>query len=520
MSVIAYGSVGMHLATSAAVTTLLIYHSRAFYQDFYTKTRDSVSHLPYLPIISKDYKLAAWATILNILATTIYAICSVYRATLTVSYIECQWLATLNTISFYIAKFLTFFIFSLRLHMVYGESSYKYNPLLLKTVLLFITLYLFGFGIIAQVLTLLIIPNRAEISEDGTTILTLSEWDIIYMKHEQSWIELCELYLPPWYGIVYITMDMLINIFYCTLFVIPIRKVINNMDMGNKKDGKKLSSKLIAVGFKVTILTIFVFVSTVVTTIIYLTTFLNTWSLDMFINALSLAFMTPYYPDDKYYGKVCKCCIYISGLFCESATMIDYSNQAKRKNQAMGIQSTTNTNFQNASKSKSTQNTKSPKKSFATFKRFTKSFNISLNSYRSDHDASKKGTLDLTNVSSISDVSGVNSPTTPSPGGVSTPPTGGGGGGDGMHLAVSPYSGPASTGQEQDDHHGGAGKSGSEDLIIGSGSDSPAVSNISVDVGPNASGSDMNEDNDNCEENNNGAVTDKKVVSSDSKFMD
>ena len=59
-------------------TTLMVYHYRAIYQDFYTSERKSVSHRRNQPEITFPYKLVAWCTAGNILCAEIFSLGILY----------------------------------------------------------------------------------------------------------------------------------------------------------------------------------------------------------------------------------------------------------------------------------------------------------------------------------------------------------------------------------------------------------------------------------------------------------
>ena len=96
------------------------------------------------------------------------------------------------------------------------------------------------------------------------------------------------------FGIVYGVVGDLV---FVIMFVNPIRKVTKVVN----RSSSKLTKKMLGVGYKYTILCSVSFVSTFFTIFFGLYMF-GLDSLDASINSICLMFMTPYYPDKKYFN--------------------------------------------------------------------------------------------------------------------------------------------------------------------------------------------------------------------------
>ena len=94
-------------------------------------------------------------------------------------------------------------------------------------------------------------------------------------------------------------------------FLYPLRKTLKIMREANQNINTIQSTrKLIFIGYKAFILTAVGTLSTLIwllTFIIY--SFATTVAIDFIINCVCLMLFTPYYPDDKWYQKLCYCCI-------------------------------------------------------------------------------------------------------------------------------------------------------------------------------------------------------------------
>jgi len=130
--------------------------------------------------------------------------------------------------------------------------------------------------------------------------------------------------------------DFSMNILCVIAFVIPLYKVLRSV-RGSTTMSYDMTLNMKHVGIKVTLLTLVSCLTTLIGLILYtLFTFGHVFPYDWAINSVCLILMTPYYPDHKYYHRLCglciKCCFRI------------YKNVALQLKQQQSTNSATTTN--------------------------------------------------------------------------------------------------------------------------------------------------------------------------------
>ena len=274
------------------IVCILAYYCKLLYQDLFTTERKSVEHRRNAPAITTSYKLVGYATLTQAIFTTLYIIA--------VAGVSANQFLDMGTVACHIfqvgnscitlSKIAIYWIFELRLYLVYGGTKYDRGIYKQTAFTIFLTIYaafLFAWAV------------------DGAVVQNFDDWK------KETGDEECAAVANPYFIILVAIFDVVFNASYVISFLLPIRDVIRNVQGSDLNVHKKttLSRKMIAVGLKVFILSAVLFVSSLLAAILYSVTGVNFFLIDVCANSTCLMLMTPYYPDQKYFHKLCKCCI-------------------------------------------------------------------------------------------------------------------------------------------------------------------------------------------------------------------
>ena len=298
----------VHIFVLIYATFLLIGHSFNYYDDFCTRDRKRVTkHRRNAPEINGGYRLVSVCTLLCVVSSEIYAIDNIYNTFFVTSKMGCK-ISLITTCIYIFGKFCVYCVFQIRLHLVYGKSEYGIS--IRKQLIFFVfslsyasfaVIYFSIFGVLQE-------PNGWE-------------FDFVKLNNSNinSIIKICFITPIDWFVAVVVIFDVVFNLIYCILFIIPIFKILKNMNNNNidddndKNDSSK--NKMIAVGSKVSILSMVMFITTMISGFFWGGGIKNLQidfgNLDLVIHASCIVLMTPYYPDYIFYNKLCKCCIII-----------------------------------------------------------------------------------------------------------------------------------------------------------------------------------------------------------------
>eukprot|EP01084_Bolivina_argentea_P035224 65351_1 len=288
-------------------SAITIFHTTKIYSDFCTSERKALDHRRTKPPISAGYKKMAYLTYLSILFLSI----AVLVATIEYNFAagtNCRdagmFIAQLLDKFFYFSsKCFLYLVLILRLHEVYGTSAYGYN----KNTLICCAVYIIFMSIFLFVFMEVLVATVGLYADDT----------------DDSYPWSCHI-LPadPYVTIISGVMslvDVVANITAIIFFIIPLNKVVRacaayNEDKEHQTPQKtKRFKKMLYTGYKYKVLVLVAALTTLLWVMLFVVG-LNSFgaivaNLDFVINPLCLVLMTPYYPSDKYYEKLCYLCI-------------------------------------------------------------------------------------------------------------------------------------------------------------------------------------------------------------------
>lgn len=310
---------------------VLSYHSSVYYKNFQhgnTNPAQSASSKTQ----SKNY--IERFTLIDVVIAFLYSL------TLTINVFfanasNCKALLGIGVALVGVSKLFVYAVFALRLHVTYGGTQYGVSPSILKGVIIFLTVYWVTYLIILSVIGI-----DQEINGFDATFIDKGEYTQ------------CFFAVPGWAVILWGFFDIVVNIWYCILFVKPIRQLITQLKLKQQneqaqqqqqeKDGshvhvaeKELQhvkmEKMIRIGLKVAILSVILLVSTIVITLLYGLS-INISSLDSVINAICLVLMSRLYHDNRIFHKVCCLCVFCCDHNGYTAVTADQENGSQREN--------------------------------------------------------------------------------------------------------------------------------------------------------------------------------------------
>lgn len=277
-------------AISLLLTSLLfIWHTYKVISDLCTKNRISVSHRRLPPPLTPQYKsINLFAHLFLFLSMTYLLVCTVQMSDS--NYEDCIITTYFWTYPWLLSKACMYGVFLLRLDMVYAHSAYGYSKFFL-------------YGIIALVFIS---------STTLGTILIFSIDESLFLTDSDEFPNPCFVYYPFWGYTLFLIYDFIANILCLILFIIPLYRATKSM----KKEfvspsHSKTRRKLIYVGIKCMILTTTCVLTTVITLSLLSTGYVG-WmcAVDVAVNCVCVLLMTPYYPDNEYYERLCFICLY------------------------------------------------------------------------------------------------------------------------------------------------------------------------------------------------------------------
>ena len=316
-----------------------IIHTRNYCFDFYTKERKSVlSARKKPPTITTSYKLVSLCTLINLYMTLIYIFGALYNELVITSLTECKIGLTIS-LTYLITKLLVYYVFQLRLHLVYKDSKYGISTR--KQICFGLFLFIYCFVTIIWYIIMGIgnatVATSHDSDESDETVTDGWYFDTDFDKR----IKICSL-TPSWYFILYWSVfDTVINIVYVVLFVGPVSKIIKQLKNNNTSHDKKnarIRERMRALGLKVAIISCVLAITTIITGIFFgggvNNMQINIGCIDVSIHATCLLLMTPYYRDDLYYHRLCYLCIcccdrnkYTVDIYVAGATSREYNDK-------------------------------------------------------------------------------------------------------------------------------------------------------------------------------------------------
>eukprot|EP01084_Bolivina_argentea_P182018 314313_1 len=297
------GLAGISAIIAATITTILVLvHAYKVYSDLFTAERSVLNFRRSKPTITPGYKRMTYLTFSSIIAIS---------GTLLIGMIEFNFVKactksvvvarSLDILFFFIGKCLFYLVLIYRLDDIYGTSAYGYSRKKLTCVgvtIILVCIFLYFFMTIFSVVK-----------------------PIYYDDQDNKFPNFCQIMIGEPYvyisGALFFLLDFISSIAAMIAFIIPLNKVVkacNQYDSQKMNDAAlKRLQKMMYTGYKYKVLVIMASCSTLIWIVLFMAGMggLGTmWAhFDAVINPLCLILMTPYYPNDKWYERLCIVCI-------------------------------------------------------------------------------------------------------------------------------------------------------------------------------------------------------------------
>eukprot|EP01084_Bolivina_argentea_P259210 437295_1 len=271
--------------TALFMIIFAIFHSVFVYQDLYTEKRESVAWRKKKPKPTLLYGLINVLTLFSIYfytASSISGVANHFSQTKD----ECNVRIILVIVFIQTAKSFMYLVFLARMYRIYCTSPLGYP----RTCISFFVFTTITYNIIVVLVT----------------IFTVAEDVVLYSAGYPSWCKVQEGHEYAICGGMILLQDIVGCIGFYWVFTVPLRRTIKAYKAGAVQG---ITKKIMYFGAKTTILACTATTCTVI--IIVMTAVLSgVFSIPLpIINSLALAFMTSYYPDQKYYLNICWCFI-------------------------------------------------------------------------------------------------------------------------------------------------------------------------------------------------------------------
>eukprot|EP01084_Bolivina_argentea_P141542 248707_1 len=247
---------------------LLIIHCAYYYQhEWSSNNAQKPSKFPRVVSILTLFTLLAYA--FNVTQGTI-------------SHFACTVLFDkLTPLTYNLAKCFMYLIFILRIYYVYNKSIYAINIILLQ---------IYAIMLIVIYLSLSFYGYFAGFNYKNTTMLF------------GYYITSCPRHHGDWFLFISLSMDAINTIFTIIAFITPLQKIMNSLKQKYTTNFNNENLKYPII--KISILTLFASITSILTNIISILTNTNVvFAIDIPINVLCIMLMTSYYP--KLYKRVC-----------------------------------------------------------------------------------------------------------------------------------------------------------------------------------------------------------------------
>lgn len=216
-------------------------------------------------------------------------------------------------ITYHTAKTLMYLLFLARLFMVYRTSAYAYSSKCVSVMCAIIIVY----GLIVMLAMALVFDSR-----------------VYAFGGIHNIPNYCDGALEGLTGALVALEDMAVSVGFLAAFYIPLRRTIKAVAQSVRnvhQPEQKALFKIKYAGTKHTIITAVAMISTFILVTSTVATDLNfIIGLDPVVNSVCMILMTPYYRDEQFYQRLCKCC-----LWCVSRKQAKYEHArsaAKTKN--------------------------------------------------------------------------------------------------------------------------------------------------------------------------------------------
>eukprot|EP01084_Bolivina_argentea_P283761 486079_1 len=271
--------------------TLLIVHTYNTISDLCTKERKAVSSRRTKPTIDTKYKSLVICTYLAVFFMTAATITGVTNHFATID-LHCDIPITGLICCIQFSKSWMFTVFCLRLYSIYDQSAFRYSS---KCILFFLIL-IWCYGIMAISITIYLVESI--------------NFDYGHPNYP-NWCGSADESIYAIIGALTTIQDLIAAVGFLFAFWRPLRSTFKTMQASDGLSGgtNKTQRKILYAGTKTTILTLVATFST----LLFLTLTASMSGIfsipDQTINNVCLLLMTAYYPDKKYYQKICCWCI-------------------------------------------------------------------------------------------------------------------------------------------------------------------------------------------------------------------
>jgi hypothetical protein len=281
-----------------AIMTFVI--TMRVYQDMHTLARKSILHRREAPKLTPLYKAVNYLSAGVGLCYCVTLLSTSFDLVFGLSGTQpCSGLNTIHLVNgtgVIAAKTCMYLILLIRLHMIFRKTPFEYSPLKLKMCAAVLVL--------VELLTATMYFIGLSTSTDPcSSNVTINSFILVF-------------------GALLVLTDMVCAIAFLVAFISPVRKLLKMLDSSAKNQNeneKKVQSshdrntgKFYYVKVKVATLTMVAVVSTVVFMVLgFVLPISARWILetDWVVNLACVAFMTNYFPDARYYQRVCCCFI-------------------------------------------------------------------------------------------------------------------------------------------------------------------------------------------------------------------
>ena len=296
-------SITSHM-TTFCVFVIWIVHSINLFLDYFTQNRKSVKWRKSIPKIDRLY---ISISITSYLTITFFLLCGMALCIMqwNIFTLICHEIVLILTSCWIIAKVFMYLTFFLRLHMVYNESKYQYNPKYLKIIS--------AITIIENVINFI-------------STMRYNEIDLI-LYDQISFAMHCNAYYPLFQYFIAGLSDIIISIGFLIAFIRPIHLILSSTVRTKDK-----VNNLLNLGMKSLILTANAVFSTLtmLVGVLVLNSLIIT-PIDCFINCLCVVLMSPYYDDRIFYRPLCCIFVHIGDKYINRNMVGSDSDDVKRK---------------------------------------------------------------------------------------------------------------------------------------------------------------------------------------------
>lgn len=236
----------------------------------------------------------------------------------------CYMVAINSSYSYQLSKMFMYLVFIIRLHAVYNDTAYKYNPKLLIIICIFIII----FSLVIMILVT--VDVRA-----------------LYYTHESSstkYIVSCGAELDLYILGMIALFDFGLSLFSMFAFIHPLRKVMRSLNSSDITPQIKYKlNNLMVIGQKNAILTSTAAITTLLLMGMVAIGYLFMAPLDLITNMICMILTTPYYNDYTYYHRICWIPIKCSNHCCNCCCGLHVSEDQLETLKLQAIPSKTKT---------------------------------------------------------------------------------------------------------------------------------------------------------------------------------